>query len=105
MDDDKKKQIEYYIGRLQSLLSQVVGESREFQELRKLVRSGEGDLQLYVFSMMLDKKTALSFKNMDAELLQKIISEEISSEDFPEELDNSWSDHDRDFLKSLRITI
>ena len=101
MDEEHQENIEYYINKLQNLLSRVIAESDEFKELKKLVSTDQGDLQLCIFSVLLDKKNADSLKHLDPEILQKWL---LDDESQMEQLDVEWSDSDREFLRKLRIT-
>ena len=101
MDEEHQDNIEYYINKLQSLLSRVIAESDEFKELKKLVNTDQGDLQLCIFSVLLDKKNADSLKQLDPEILQKWL---LDDEGQALPLDAGWSDSDKEFLKKIRIT-
>ena len=101
MDEENKENIEYYINKLQNLLSRVIAESDEFKELKKLVSTDHNDLQLCIFSVLLDKKNADSLKQLDPEILQKWLLDEDGQS---ETLDAEWSDSDVEFLRKIRIS-
>ncbi len=103
MKDDEKKDVEFYISKLQTLLSKVIAESQEFQELKKLVNSEDTELQLCVFSVLMDKNSAEFLKGMDLSTIQRVIQEQMSSQS--PHIDTHWSPSDVEFLKTLRITL
>jgi hypothetical protein len=105
MEYDEKKDVEFYISKLQNLLSKVIAESEEFHELKKLVNSEDAELQLCVFSVLMDKNSTEFLKSMDISTLQKVIQEQMFSQQQAQKLDAAWSPNDVDFLKNLRIIL
>lgn len=104
-DNEKRKKIEFYIGKLQTLLSKIISESSEFQELKKLTSTEDSDIQFCIFSVMTDKNTAALLKNLDIEQLQKFIVESQGEDNFDDLGDPSWTEDDVQFLKDLKIII
>lgn len=107
-DPEKRKKIEYYIAKLQNILTKAIADSKEMQELKKLINSEETDIQFCIFSLMMDRHTAESLKDMDGEFLHKLIMEahenmNIHSKDTMGDV--SWTDDDKTFLKSLKIIL
>ncbi len=114
MNDDEQKDVEFYISQLQTLLSKVIAESQEFHELKKILSSEDTELQLCVFSVLMDKNSTEFLKNMDLSTLQKVIQEQMSSQHLSSQnpgpqnlksLDADWSSSDLEFLKNLRIIL
>ena len=107
-DDNKRKQIEFQIQKLQTLLTKIIADSKEMQEIKKLMHADDMDMQLCIFSLMVDKESAEVFREMDMEMLQKMIleahSQKMKSHE-ESEPENSWTDEDISFLKSLKIII
>ncbi|EKD27634.1 MAG: hypothetical protein ACD_79C00650G0011 [uncultured bacterium] len=104
MDDfEKRKQIEHYVGKLQNILSKVITESKEFQELKKLASAENSEIQFCIFSILGDKSRIEALKSMDIEALQKIISDYHDADNSNSLEEAEWTDEDRKFLKGLNI--
>ena len=105
-DEEKKKQIEFYLQKLQTKLTQFISDSHEMAELKKLVSSEEQDVQFCIFSLMMDKETAESMRHMDMELFQRILMEVQAQGSSLKPLgEDKWTDDDQNFLKSLKIIL
>lgn len=104
-DNEKRKKIEFYIGKLQNLLTRIISESSEFKELKKLVNSEDSEIQFCIFSVMADKNSAGFLKDMDADTLQQILMEAQHSGEGSSLGEVDWTEEDRRFLKDLRIIL
>ena len=105
-DFEKKKKIEFYISKLQNLLTKVITESKEFQELKKIVGSDDSEIQFCIFSIMADKNTLDFLKNMDSDFIHKMLMEAHNSieQDNSDSMDESmWTEDDIKFLKDIKI--
>ncbi|MBN2144054.1 MAG: hypothetical protein JW774_05455 [Candidatus Aureabacteria bacterium] len=101
MDDDKKE-IEFYIAKLQQILTKAITESKEFQELKKLIDAEDSDFQMCVFSILADKNNPPDFlKNLDMKMMQQMFAQQAASQ----EAEELWSKNDVDFLKSIHIRL
>lgn len=106
-NEEKREKIEYYIGKLQSLLTNIISNSDEFKELKKLTSTDNSELQFCIFSIMTDKKNINTLKDLDIDILQQMIMEAQSIEKNPAEVPQElcWTEDDRQFLKDLRIIL
>lgn len=105
-NQDKRRKIEFYIGKLQTILSKVITESKEFRELKKLVNSEDSEIQFAIFSVLMDKNSAEFIKEMDLDTLQKMIMEAQHQHEVFEPLgDCQWTEDDNDFLKDIKIVL
>jgi hypothetical protein len=98
--DDEKKQIEFYIAKLQQILTKAITDSKEFEELKKLIDAEDGDFQMCVFSILADKNNPPDFlKNLDLNMMQQMMAQHGA----PQDVEELWSQNDMDFLKSIHI--
>lgn len=101
MENDEHNDIEYYIGRLQELLSKMISESEEFQKLKALVGAEDENLHLCVFSLLVDKQNAELLKYFDPDKFQEFLKMQALDQNS----DFKWSESDMQFLKSINIRL
>jgi len=105
-EEEKRKKIAFYINKLQGVLTKVIKESDEFQELKRLANSEDSEIQFCIFSVMSDKDGVGSFKNLDKETVYKMLTEAHKVlENNSEEKEQAWTDDDKEFLKDLKIIL
>jgi len=103
-EEEKRKKIAFYINKLQGVLTKVIKDSDEFQELKRLANSEDSEIQFCIFSVMSDRDGVGSFKNIDKETVYKMLTEAHKVlEDQPKP--HSWTDDDKKFLKDLKIIL
>ncbi len=103
-EEEKRKKIAFYINKLQGVLTKVIKDSDEFQELKRLANSEDSEIQFCIFSVMSYRDGVGSFKNLDNETVYKMLTEAHKVLEDQQE-PNSWTDDDKEFLKDLKIIL
>ena len=95
---DKEKEIKQYIQKLQDILNKAILNSGEFKKLEKLLKNDDKDMQMFLFTFLVDKGAKDFLNIFDEFLKERLVVEEVS-------FDDTWTDSDIEFLKKHKIKL